>query len=241
MYLSFFVSLLSFSPLSSLVGAQIILDRQCWHEFPLETSNILSLPSGYQELAIPVHFRPNAVTSWSHPVICTEVLQSINDKLCVYTSTEFAADRGISIFTTPALAQQFLSLLAFRDQAALAKVNTPTNTYHAASIPNKGMGMLATRPLGFGDVITSYTPAFIAYLESELGTMEREKIWRTAIEQLPRKIREEFLGLSYVYGDERVRVQDIVKGNTFQLEVGGVNHLAIWPETSRANHACNPK
>jgi len=101
--------------------------------------------------------------------------------------------------------------------------------------------MLASRPLVFGNLITTYTPAFIAHLEDELGTMEREKYWRMAIEQLPQKIKEEFLGLSYVYGDERVRVQDIVKANTFQLEVGGVKHLAVWPETSRANHACCPK
>jgi ribosomal RNA assembly protein len=101
--------------------------------------------------------------------------------------------------------------------------------------------MLASRPLGFQDRVTAYTPAFLAYLEDDLSTLDREKWWRNAIEQLPAKIKEGFLGLSYVYGDERVRVQDIVKANTFQVEVGGVNHLAIFPETSRLNHACNPK
>ena len=103
------------------------------------------------------------------------------------------------------------------------------------------MGMLATQPLEFGDIVTRHTPAFIAYLESELSTIDREKLWRMAIEQLPEVIKERFLGLATVYGDERVRVQDVVKANTFQVLVGEVNHLAVWPETSRLNHACNPK
>jgi hypothetical protein len=241
MYISSVSTSLAISLASSLVDARSVLDRQCWHEYPLSSYQLLSLPSKYQELAVSFHPSNSVLNPWSHPPICTQVLPSINDKLCVYTSITFASGRGISIFTTPTLAQQFSSLPAFLNPSVLSKVNIPTNTYHTTSIPLKGIGMLATHPIVFGDVITSHNPAFIAYLESELGTMEREKIWRSAIEQLPRKIREEFLGLSYVYGDERVRVQDIVKGNTFQLEVGGVNHLAIWPETSRANHACNPK
>jgi ribosomal RNA assembly protein len=101
--------------------------------------------------------------------------------------------------------------------------------------------MLATRPLTFGDRVTAYTPAFLAYLEDELSTLDREKWWRRAIEYLPQETKEKFLDLAYVFGDERVRVQDIVKANTFQVEVGAGNHLAVFPETSRLNHACNPK
>ena len=101
--------------------------------------------------------------------------------------------------------------------------------------------MLAERPLEFAERVTAHTPAFLAYLESSLSTLDREALWRMAIEQLPEGLKKEFLGLATVYGDERVRVQDIVKANTFQVVVGGVNHLAVWPETSRLNHACAPK
>lgn len=101
--------------------------------------------------------------------------------------------------------------------------------------------MLASKDLQFGDLVTAYTPAFIAYLESGLSTLDREVWWRQAIEQLPKKTRKDFLGLTYIFGDKRIRVQDIVKANTFQLDIDGVNHLAVFPETSRMNHACNPK
>ncbi|EUC30627.1 hypothetical protein COCCADRAFT_39160 [Bipolaris zeicola 26-R-13] len=171
-----------------------------------------------------------------------ERMADINDKLCVYTDTSFAQNRGISIFTTPSLAKDFASLPAFRDASALVSqsINKPTDTYHATSIPGKGIGMLASRPLKFGERVTAYTPAFLAYLESELSTLDREALWRTAIEQLPAELKEKFLGLATVYGDPRVQIQDIVKANTFQVLLNGVNHLAVWPETSRLNHACAP-
>ncbi|KAE8851393.1 hypothetical protein HRS9122_01680 [Pyrenophora teres f. teres] len=178
---------------------------------------------------------------WTHPPICTPVLQTINSTLCIYTSTTYSSNRGISIFTTPSLAKTFASLPAFTSpQPPL--INTPTNAYTATAIPGKGLGMLAARDLNFGDVVTAHTPTFVAYLEVELSTLERERWWRRAVEQLPKESRDAFLDLATVYGDERVKVQDVVKSNTFRVDVGGgVGHLAIWPETSRANHGCAPK
>jgi hypothetical protein len=240
--------------LASVARAQsrTILDQQCWHEEPLRTVNLHSSLDGSWEYVLLIqnllldHVKAKKEKEhapWSHPPVCTEILQSINDKLCVYTSTTFGNGRGISIFTTPVLAEQFASLPAFRNPLALLSqdINTPTGTYRATSVPGKGIGMLASQPLGFGTRVTSHTPAFLAYLETELSTLDREAWWRVAIQQLPERLRKDFLALSTVYGDERVRVQDIVKANTFQIEIGGVNHLAVWPETSRLNHACAPK
>jgi hypothetical protein len=246
MYTSSFC-ILSSALIISLTNAHVTLDRQCWHEYPFKTVNFYSTSSIDDEyvsaIEEPFQLKKEDHAPWSQPPTCTHVLQSINDKLCIYTSTSFGNGRGISIFTTPKTAKHFAALPAFNDPSALEaqKINIPTNTWRATSIPNKGIGMLATKPLKFQDRVTSYTPAFLAYLEEELGTMEREMWWRFAIEQLPEKIKTDFLSLNYVFGDERVRVQDIVKANTFQVEVGGVNHLAVFPETSRLNHACNPK
>jgi hypothetical protein len=225
------IPLVSTISLVSLANAHILLDRQCWHEYPLSTTNIFSSPQKTREYTSTIQsaFQPKQEdhAPWTQPPICTPILQSIDDKLCIYVSTTFSNGRGISIFTTPSIAAQY--------------INVPTNTWRATSLPNKGIGMLATRPLTFKDRITAYTPAFLAYLEDELSTLDREKWWRMAIESLPKKTKQDFMSLAYVFGDERVRVQDIVKANTFQVEVGGGNHLAVFPETSRLNHACNPK
>jgi hypothetical protein len=172
------------------------------------------------------------------------VLQTINSKLCVYTNSSFSNGRGISIFTTPRLAEEFANLPAFQDAAALAskKVNIDSGVWRTEGLPGKGVGMLAKNKLEFKSRITAYTPALVAYLEEadELSTMEREKFYRIAIYQLPDATREAYLQLAYIYGQPSVRVQDIVKANTFQLQVGGQNHMAVFPETSRINHACSP-
>lgn len=243
------------APLVLVGGAHsyVPLDRQCWHEDPLTVVNLYSSPDRIQEYASFIQtsnfdgqssiVKEEDPAPWSHPVACTNVLRGINDKLCVYTDSSFGNGRGISIFTTPKVAGQLFSLPAFQNPSALdaLDINVNSGTWKAAPIPGKGIGMLASKPLKFKDRVTAYTPAFLAYLETELSTPDREVWWRLAIEQLPQKIKEDFLGLTYIFGDERVRVQDIVKANTFQVNIEGVNHLAVFPETSRLNHACNPK
>lgn len=232
---------------------QLVRGLHCWSKSPLYTINLQTSLDSLHEYAQCSLLNPTSPDStpnaeedygpWSHAPVCTPVLQSINDTLCVYTDATFAHNRGISLFTTPTLAKKFASLPAFRNPSALTAqgINQPTHAYRATPIPGKGIGMLASRPLKFGDRVTAYTPAFIAYLESELSTPDREAFWRVAIEQLPEALRSEFLSLATVYGDERIRVQDVVKANTFQVVLEGVNHLAVWPETSRLNHECAPK
>ncbi|KAF2800890.1 hypothetical protein K505DRAFT_344877 [Melanomma pulvis-pyrius CBS 109.77] len=167
--------------------------------------------------------------------------RGLGSKLCVYTIASFSNGRGISIFTTPKIAEDFANLPAFLDAAAMDQINAYSGAWYTQELPGKGIGMLAKKTLKFGDRVTAYTPALLAYLEGELPTLEREKYFRLAVSQLPDATRDRFLQLATVYGDPRIRVQDIVKANTFQLELGGHNHLAVFPETSRLNHACAPK
>lgn len=232
-------------------SSHLVWAWHCWTKSPLYAIDLQTSLNRHQEYAqcSPNPTSPDSTKKqvdygpWTHAPVCTPTLQSINDTLCVYTDASFADNRGISIFTTPSLAKTFASLPAFRNPSALTaqSINQPTDAYHTTAIPGRGIGMLASRPLSFGDRVTAYTPAFVAYLESELSTPDREAFWRIAIEQLPEALRSEFLSLATVYGDERIRVQDIVKANTFQVVMQGVNHLAVWPETSRLNHECAPK
>jgi len=186
---------------------------------------------------------PNPFFPWSYEPICTEHLQTINDKLCVYTNTSFSNGRGISIFTTPRIAEEVVALAAFQDPFALPKkaINSFSNAWTTTALPGKGIGMLAAHDLQFGDRVTAYTAAFLAHVDEELPTMVREKFFRLAIERLPAQTSKSLYDLATVYGEPSVKAQDVVKANTFELHLGGSNHLAIFPETSRLNHACAPK
>jgi hypothetical protein len=257
------LSLVAFASIlfsNHIAATTYIQSRQCWHHFnPLATINYQSSVDGISEIIeelghaadpnvdveVPINVA-NLRTEhgiWSYLPVCTDVLQSIGSKLCVYTSTSFSKGRGISIFTTPKIAKDFSTLPPFQDSKALEDqdINTFSGTWYTEELPGKGMGMLARKDLDVKTRVTAYTPALLAYLEDELPTMEREKYFRIAVQQLPEKTRRMYEGLVTVYGYPQIKYQDVVKANTFQMEVGGQNHLAIFPETSRLNHACAPK
>ncbi|PVH95960.1 SET domain-containing protein [Periconia macrospinosa] len=245
----------------SVLSSQLALRQQCWHENTFLSVNFLSSADKNAQLVeylgtyispssslpspslLRVQPQPEADSEyfpWTHPPICTDILQSINDKLCVYTNSSFANNRGISIFTTPKLSTSFANLPAFQDPTAHADININSDMWITAELPGRGIGMTASRPLTFKDRITAYTPLFLAFMESELSTMEREKFWSTAIQRLPMEMHNMYLNLAKVYRIESVKYQDVVKANAFQVEVDGANHLALFPETSRFNHDCAP-
>lgn len=232
------------------------LSQQCWREHPLSAVIFQSSLDGMLEKVVDIYAsisvadQPKHMVgtesamhygAWTHPPICTGFLQSLGSKLCVYTNSSFSNGRGISIFTTPRIAEEYAALPAFQDPTVLNDVNVFSGYWKTQNVPEKGIGMVAKKHLKFKDRVTAYTPALIAHLEDELPTMEREKFYRVAVFQLPEATRESYLQLAHIYGDPSVRVQDIVKANTFQLQIGGQNHLAVFPETSRLNHACGPK
>lgn len=251
----YMISFFFFASYLSLGQANLLsLRQQCWHEYPLSTVNLQSSTAGNNtehvqlpdrstssQIMVPASLE-HAFAPWSYPPICTEYLQTVGSKLCVYTNVSFSNGRGISVFTTPELARLLLTLPPLRDAAfPHSNINRFSHNWYTDFLPGKGTGMLAKRPLGFGERVTAYTPALLAFLESELPTLEREKFFRLAVSQLPQATRDMYLDLATAYGIESVKYQDVVKANTFQLDIGGHNHLAVFPETSRLNHDCSPK
>ncbi|ORY06529.1 hypothetical protein BCR34DRAFT_590600 [Clohesyomyces aquaticus] len=248
-YLYFTVFHLSSISLADWSSASAIrLSRQCWREWPLFSADIQSSSDGLTELVFDGSQHSSSrfdggssINSgpWTYAPVCTRLLESLGSQLCVYTNRSFSNGRGISIFTTPRIAKEFAALPAFQHPQA-QDINTFSGAWYTRELPGKGMGMMAKKQLNFGDRVTAYTPALIAHLEQELSTLEREKYFRIAISQLPRPLQDRFLKLATVYGDPRIKVQDVVKANTFQLHAGGQDHLAVFPETARLNHACAP-
>src|SRR5262249_46384691 len=114
---------------------------------------------------------------WSYKPICTEFLEELGSKLCVYTNVTFSNRRGVSIFTTPEIAKEFAALLPFQDPSALQEraINSADGPWYTKILPGRGVGMLAKHDLRRGDVITAYTPYLLAHTENVLSTVEREK------------------------------------------------------------------
>jgi len=181
------------------------------------------------------------LTTWSLKPVCTDFVGENSNQLCVYTNATFGNGRGISIFTTPEIATHFIALPALRDPTIITEVNKATGPWYTRSFPGKGIGMLARQSLKRGDLITAYTPILLVYMENTLSTKEREKYLRVAIEQLPQKSKDKYFNLATIYGYAETIVQDVLKANTFEVQIGSHRHMAIFPETSRMNHDCGPK
>ena len=206
-------------------------------EFLFPTCLSVNSSSIYTTDAIPsteASFHP-----WTDAPMCTETLPETGDKLCIYTNASFSNGRGISIFTTPSIAEAISILTPFSSD--LLEPNPSNAPWYTAPLEGKGIGMLASVELSRGDIISINTPLLLVYPETELETAEREKYLKIGVEQLPKESKTAYYNLTGIYGDERVRIQDRLKANAFEMQVGGVMHLALFPEASRMNHDCAPK
>jgi hypothetical protein len=181
---------------------------------------------------------------WSYAPVCTELVAGFDERLCVYTNASFSNGRGISIVSTPDLAEAASQLSAFQDPQAFAtkQVNQPQDAWHARELPGRGIGAIANRKLSRGDRLTAYTPALLIHRDifAELSTREREKYIRLALDQLPPAIRNACYSLATVSGMPEYIGQDVLKTNNFDIPIAGHPHIALIPEPSRLNHDCGP-
>ncbi|KAK0706096.1 hypothetical protein B0T26DRAFT_679823 [Lasiosphaeria miniovina] len=127
--------------------------------------------------------------------------------------------------------------------------------YAVQPIPGKGLGLVATRRIRRGSVLMVDGAAVLAgaAFPGRVRRATGQELLAAAIDRLSSP--EEVLGLArsrdYAGGagadavgrnvDVDVRVaEDVVKTNSFSVEVGGVAVMALFPRIARINHACNP-
>ena len=192
---------------------------------------------------------------WDHPIVCTQSFPQLGGPLCLFTSASFALGRGISIITTPQIADEFLTLPAVVDAHLSSQFNSNTNAtnghregaesrpWKSVAIRGRGMGVVATRPLTFGTLLTAYTPLLLVLHSAPqiINPPELEPFFRRAAAQLPVTSRDMLLSLARTSGLDEYMIHDIIQTNLFEFEIAGEQHMAVFPETARINHDCAPK
>lgn len=225
----------SSAPLHCASSGQILTAERSCHTSKDSTDEIYTPINQHSSdvLVDTSEHDPTPYFPWTHKPICYNSPKDEVPKLCIYTNASFSNGRGISIFTTPSLAKEFSQLPAFTDPSALSQANTKLNDRrsYVKSIPKKGKGRLASRSLKRGELITATSPLLVVYTEDKLSSKDREFYLRKGIEQLNRKSRELYEGGAKIYGDERVKTQDVLKANTFGLHVGGMEHSKLSHDT----------
>ncbi|KAM7200407.1 hypothetical protein V8F20_005384 [Naviculisporaceae sp. PSN 640] len=204
-------------------------------------------------------------TPWSFPSYCLPSTSSLGEsdisKLCVYTSTAFNQNTGISIIAHPETAATLVSAI-FNSTASYSarhhiagRNSLKDNPYVVTSISGKGMGVIATRHIEqFSTIMVSF-PALV--IDNELFPDEEEeevpgegpRLFARALGQLSDQERVLSLARSRGTDDEEEHrgggkihvVEDIVRTNAFGIyTVDGRDFKGLYPEIARLNHGCDP-
>ncbi|KAK3504739.1 hypothetical protein B0T13DRAFT_532472 [Neurospora crassa] len=132
--------------------------------------------------------------NWSRTNPCFNSIFS-NDAFCVFTSTSYANDEGISFITTAQRAAYLTSLLSFTPHS---NITSSPEKYTISSIPGKGLGLIASTRIPRGSVILSSHPTLLIDYRvfDELPRIDYISLQAAAISSLPPAHRSAFFNLS---------------------------------------------
>ncbi|KAM7198996.1 hypothetical protein V8F33_004733 [Rhypophila sp. PSN 637] len=179
-------------------------------------------------------------------------------KLCVYTSTSFNENSGISIIAHPETAATLVAAISNTTASWNARHHIAGHAHLAGDldslpyvvtpIPGKGIGVIATKPIPqFSTIMVSF-PALV--IDDELFPDDDEhevpgegpRLFTRALGQLTDKKRALDLAKSRGHEDGKVHVvEDVVRTNAFGIyAVDGRDFKGLYPEIARLNHGCDP-
>ncbi|KAH9435614.1 hypothetical protein MCOR02_004536 [Pyricularia oryzae] len=226
-------------------------DGQCGHA---QTGLPTMLRAQQPECPPPIgkdtagHDSPGDWAPWTHAPYCVA-----NSSYCVLTNAAFQRGRGFSIVAAPrALASMQAQLeLAFAAPArsaqqqqqqhpGLAQRLKPPSCMGGQKDPRQGLGMVAKRRIPRGETFLVDYAAILASVEFP-GRVRRAqgiKLLDRAAGQLPDPERVLRLARSSTQGAPVV--EDVMRTNTFSLEIDGETYMGLFPTISRINHACGP-
>lgn len=170
------------------------------------------------------------------------------EEYCVYSDYRFAGGRGISIVTTPSEALQIAKTEAFTQPDLYRSVrnfNAPeSDKWHVEEIPNKGMGLVASRNLRTGDHIMSISAAIMTDFKiwDHVDLDQVRRMQAQAISYLPKDHQKIFLNLSThdAVESREEQIYKIILTNAFDISdieildrpkgEKGENFFTVFPE-----------
>jgi hypothetical protein len=192
----------------------------------------------------PTHVSGQTYVPWTQPPFCIIARSTgFPEKFCVYTSSTYNNDRGISLLVKPETAASVAEAIqdplpAWNSQRHLTaqgrlQAEIHDLPYTVVSIPGKGQGVIATKHIKQFDTIMTSFPAVVVddiFLprKNEQGPAESQHLLREALEQLTDK--ERFLGLAKSKGEDVDLVEDLIRTNSFGITVDDRDIKGVYPE-----------
>jgi hypothetical protein len=129
-------------------------------------------------------------------------------------------------------------------QASLSENDPRDPPFIIASIPGRGMGLIANRTIERGDLIKAHPGIAIFHndcVDKSFSDYASHKapLMRLSVDQLPSPTRRLFLSMAAHNESEEPYIEKIYT-NTFGEDFGDEDHSLVVPETARMNHDCRP-
>ncbi|KAF3343709.1 hypothetical protein VD0002_g1360 [Verticillium dahliae] len=191
--------------------------------------------------------RPESWAPWTHRPSCVEAANDPKVKFCTYTDAGHGP-HGFSLITTPEIAAANIDTL---QDPSFSSVGAPNlehwqkleddPPYEVVDLPGKGKGVVATRLIKKYDVFMSdYAVLFVNFqFTASVRQHDGYDQLHTAAERLRNPHALLSLGRSNP-GHQSDIVEDVMRTNSFNLDISGVPHMGMFPKISRVNHACKP-
>ncbi|KAL1842475.1 hypothetical protein VTJ49DRAFT_5212 [Mycothermus thermophilus] len=180
---------------------------------------------------------------WTHTPYCRG-----ESNYCVHTSTNlYGPDHGVIIIdggankTDKAPAVLAVERIAGPDAATLTRRKEPDPpAWEVRDIPGKGKGVVATRKILRGQAFMIDHAAVVADMRfpERVNSVDGRDMLREGFERHP--AGKELLALARSSRDPDNAPEDIIKTNSFSVEIGGKGYMVIFPKIARINHDCRP-
>ncbi|KAK4192385.1 hypothetical protein QBC35DRAFT_459557 [Podospora australis] len=241
------MSLLKYTTVASLLAAAAVLGLQTTTTCPSSPPFVLR-QEGFLSAELPTcpdshpkidsHLKiKNHYTPWTHAPDC-EPATGGKDIYCAYTNSHHGS-RGWSIVTSPEVAADVIGTGYLDAHVNLTRL--AGSSFEVVSIEGKGKGVLATRDIKKGDEILLDYAALVVDISftAAVPVNKGYRLLHTAVDRMGdggNGVME--LGKSNEFAQDVV--EDVLRTNAFQMALGGVPHMAVYPAVSRINHACKP-
>jgi hypothetical protein len=220
-------------------GAETLLAQKCrWNAagplLPHEDSQSCPLIVDDETGGQTGQWRP-----WTHRPTCAYPQNTTEPKYCVFSFSPYCGGSGISLMTTPETAAEVVSLLEDPDwnwepwtpnELSFGADGPP---WEVVDIPNKGKGVVATRPIRRGETLMRDSAVLIGMLRppSSMLAPHRLVILNRAYKQLPERQRDEVMALAASKGGPVL--DDIMGTNIFGIPLAGRDgHMGLFPMIS---------
>jgi hypothetical protein len=188
---------------------------------------------------------PRVEDPWTHVPLCINSTSVPLRKYCVYTNSQYG-HLGISIITTPQVAATSLQLLEGTtdplDSAQYqADADREARPYEIVEVAGKGKGVVATRPIAQYETIMTDRASLMADIAfpGRVKQAQGYRLLHRAADQLSEP--GPVFGLGRSSNGNADIIEDVMRTNSFNYDLAGVPHMALFPLVSRINHACKPR